>query len=110
MADSLQAPAPAPRALRPAEVFIAGRLVGRRRLTTQNGTLFLSLVAMPAPDPYSHPETVELRSSASLGDKDDDVKLICRVGGSRRTFKTTDPDTGEQIVVVTADNRFTVVE
>lgn len=110
MADSLQAPAPAPRALRFAEVFISGRLVGRRRITTQNGTLFLSLVAMPAPDPYSHPETVEVQSSASLGNKDDDVKLICRLGGSRRSFKMVDQETGEQVSVATADNRLRVVE
>lgn len=103
------APASAPRTVKAGEVLIQGRLVGRRRISTQNGPVFLHLVAQPAPDPYSHPETVEVEAKAALGQKDDDITVLCRVGGRRRTFQMTD-ENGERITVATADNKLRAVE
>ncbi len=103
------APASAPRTVKPGEVLIQGRLVGARKINTQSGLLWLHLVAQPAPDPYSHPETVEVEAKSRLGQKDDDISVLCRVGGRRRTFQMTD-ENGERITVSTADNKLRAVE
>lgn len=104
------ASAPAPRTVAIGQVLIRGRILSRRSITTQQGKLWLTLVAMPAPDPYSHPATVEVKSDKALGQSQDDVEVLCRLGGSRRTFQVTDKETGERLTVATADNSLTAVE
>lgn len=88
-----------------ARTVIQGRIIGVRKV----GTVFLHLVAMPAPDPYSHPTTVEISSDHRLGQKDEDVKVVCRVTGFLRSYKATDKDTGEVSTVRTADVRLQAV-
>lgn len=54
-----------------ARTVIQGKIVGLRKA----GQSFLHLVAMPAPDPYSHPVTVEVSSDRRLGARDDEIKV-----------------------------------
>lgn len=86
--------------------YIVGRCISAKRA----GTLYEHLIVMPAPDPYSSPATVSVLAKARHADAEQDVRLLCRVGGYRRSYKSTDRETGEQRNVQTADNKFFVVE
>lgn len=88
------------------QVFIVGRCISAKRV----GSLFSHLVVMPAPDPYSSPATVEVLATSRQADSEQDVRLLCRVGGYKRSYKSTDRETGEQRTVQTADNKLFVVE
>lgn len=73
-------------------VVISGKLVDQRK---HDGTFYSTLVA-PAPDAYSSPMPFEVRSRKTLGSRDQVVSVPCRLGGFfRRTFDTTDRNTGE---------------
>lgn len=90
---------------KPAVALIQGRCLNVRK----SGELFLHLIAMPAPDPYSHPSTVEVSALTRMAEKDGDFRALVRVTGYPRQYKTTDRDTGEERTVRTADARLSVV-
>lgn len=87
-------------------VYVVGRCVSAKRA----GTLFSHLIVMPAPDPYSSPSTVEVLAKSRQADSEQDVRLLCRLGGYKRSFKATDRETGETRQVNTADNKLFLVE
>ena len=88
------------RALPPMQVTIKGRIDARRR---HDKTTYTRIVT-PAPDPYSRPQTVEVRSRASLGQVGDEVTVTAILGGyTRKPFRSTDKDTGEQVMVTPVD-------
>ena len=88
------------RTLPPMQVTIRGRIDARRR---HDKTTYTRIVT-PAPDPYSRPQTVEVRSRASLGQAGDEVTVTAILGGyTRKPFRTTDKDTGEQTMVTPVD-------
>jgi hypothetical protein len=89
--------------------LIAGRIGNARRITGQNGTSWLTLVTMAAPDEFTSPSTVELRSKGKLGERDEVWRGKVRITGFRRSYKTTDQQTGEQLTVQTADTRLDVI-
>jgi hypothetical protein len=95
-----------PASIKPGQVLIAGKI----HLVRKSGSKFVHLIVMPATDAYSSPSTVEISASSKLGDKEEDCKVLCRVTGYRRSYKTTDQETGEQKTVFTADNRLFAVE
>ena len=84
-------------------VLIKGRCVAVRR----SKDVWYHLVAMPAPDLYSHPSVVEVSAPRRLADSASDFEQLCRVTGYPRQFVQTDRDTGEQRTVRTADVRLT---
>lgn len=92
--------------MKPGQVLIVGRCISAKR----SGSLFAHLVVLPAPDPYSSPSTVEVLAKTRQADSEQDVRLLCRVGGYRRSYKSTDRETGEQRQVTTADNKLFLVE
>jgi hypothetical protein len=102
--------APATQALAPLVAHVKGRIANRRSITTKTGRQSITVVRLPAPDEYTSPQTVELRSVRSLGEVGDDLTCQVRIGGFGRSYKATDPETGEQRVVPTADNTLTVIE
>lgn len=104
------APSATPSAPAVAQTVIAGRIAHKRRISTQNGPLHLTLVTMPAPDAYSAPATVELRSRAALGDVGEELRTKCRISGRARSYKGTDPETGEVRPVRTAEISLEVIE
>lgn len=91
------------------ETIIKGRLVQSRRPTASGG-YWETLIILPAPDAYSSPSTVAVLSKNRLGEKDEEVSVHVRVGGYKRSYKTTDPETGEIKNVQTADNKFFSVD
>lgn len=92
--------------LRAGQVMIVGRCMSAKKA----GTLYAHLVVLPAPDPYSSPSTVEVLSKTRQADSEEDVKLLCHVRGYKRSYRTTDRETGEVRQVHTADNKLFLVE
>lgn len=89
---------------------LSGRVFNVRRISGREGPVFITIIRLPAADAFSSPATVELRSKDRIGQAGDDVNVSVRIGGYGRSYKATDPETGEQRVVQTADNSLTVVE
>lgn len=92
--------------IKPGHVMVIGRCVRAKRV----GTLFAHLIVMPAPDPYSSPATIEVLAKTRQADSEQDVRMLCRLGGYRRSYKSTDRETGEVTQVQTADNKLFLVE
>lgn len=95
-------------AVKPANqiVQIAGRIEGVSKYQDTVSTL----VKTPAPDAYSHPSTLELRSKARIGQIGEEIAVACRLSGVPRKFNRTDKSSGEVIAVKTADMYLHVVE
>lgn len=76
--------------------FVSGRLKSRTQtMQTKDGRRYTQLLAMPAPDAYSMPSVVELRSVNSLGQEGDDWSGHIRIGGYPNDYEITDKQTGE---------------
>ncbi|MBX9935730.1 MAG: single-stranded DNA-binding protein [Burkholderiaceae bacterium] len=104
---SVPTPQITPQKIGPNQCLIAGRLESFRRFEDVR----LSLVAIPAPDPYSRPGIVEIRSNAVLGQRGDDVQVLCKIGGyKRKAYEVVDKKTGESTTVVPIQNTFDAVE
>jgi hypothetical protein len=97
--------------LHPGSAFIAGRIYSFRRLKTSNGSLYLTVLKVAAPDPFSHPSTIELRSAKQLGAIDEDWSGLVKLSGFPRNFDSKpDPETGEVKHIKSAENHLVVVE
>lgn len=97
-----RAPAPVPMM-----VFIVGKVEAVRRYENKTYTR----VVCPAPDLYSKPSVVEIRSAGRLGQKDDEVQCSCRLAGyTRKPYRVTDRETGEQSTITPVDHTLDLVE
>lgn len=93
------------------QAFLSGLVAGRRRITGQNGSIWLSVIKLPAADEFSHPATIEVRSSTPIGDVNEKWSGIVTVTGYPRSYNTKpDPETGEIKSVKTAQVALEVVE
>lgn len=89
------------------QVTIKGRVDARRR---HDKTTYTRIVT-PAPDPYSRPQTVEVRSKGALGSVGDEIVVQAQLGGyTRKPFRSTDKDTGETSMVTPVDLTLDAVE
>lgn len=79
--------------LKPMEVIVEGKVLRVRRFQAQ---VFFTTVITPAPDEYSRPSVVEVRSKERVGDPEQKVRLRCKVGGYEgRAYRAVDKETGE---------------
>ncbi len=88
----------------PMQVLVKGRIEAARRHNEARYTR----IATPAPDPYSRPQIIEVRSKAPIGQKGDEVAITGKLGGYvGKPFRFTDKETGEiiqgQSVTMTLD-------
>lgn len=92
--------------------LVAGKIVQKpRRFRAADGSVYLTLLRLAAPDEFTAPGTIELRSRAPLGEVGDVWRGKVRITGYGRSFPSKpDPETGEVSQVRTADNRLEVVE
>ncbi|EER61082.1 hypothetical protein AcdelDRAFT_1339 [Acidovorax delafieldii 2AN] len=89
------------------QVTIKGRVDARRR---HDKTTYTRIVT-PAPDPYSRPQTVEVRSKGALGQVGDEIVVQALLGGyTRKPFRSMDKDTGETLMVTPVDLTLDAVE
>jgi len=90
--------ASAPSAVKPLHTLVAGRIRHVRRIDARDGGVrYISRIVMPAPDEFSHPQTVDVVSEARVGQPEEDVKLICHINSFRRTFEKKDGTPGDEI-------------
>lgn len=89
------------------QVQIRGRIDASR---THEKTRYTRIVT-PAPDLYSRPQTVEIRSKGQLGSKGEEVTVMAQLGGfTRKAFRSTDKETGEQTMVTPVDLTLDAIE
>lgn len=82
------------------QVRIAGKIQAIRRF---DNTTFTRIVT-PAPDSYSRPQVVEVRSKNKLGERDDEITITAQLGGyTRKAYPVIDKDTGEKTMVIPTD-------
>ena len=89
------------------QVMVRGRIDASR---THEKTRYTRIVT-PAPDPYSRPQTVEIRSKSQLGAKGEEVTVLAQLGGfTRKPFRSTDKETGEVTSVTPVDLTLRAIE
>jgi hypothetical protein len=98
-----------PRKISPGQVLLIGRCMSARK--PQGGSeLWTHLIVLPAPDAYSSPATVEVLAKRRLADKEEDVEVLCRVGGFRRQYNSRPDEDGVIKKITTADNKLFAIE
>lgn len=91
----------------PMQVLVVGRIDAVRR---HEKTTYTRVIT-PAPDPYSRPQTVEIRSKQRLGQPGDQVTQLGLLGGyARKPFRSTDKETGETTMVTPIDMTLDAIE
>lgn len=99
-------PSPSARQM-PMQVLVVGRIEHSSRFEGKTTARIIS----PAPDPYSRPAVVAVRSKSSFGSVGDEVSILCRVGGyTRKAFRATDKETGEVKNVTPVDITLDAIE
>lgn len=89
------------------QVAIKGKIDATRRHEQTRYTRILT----PAPDAYSRPQTVEVRSKGPLGQRGDEITVFATLGGyTRKPFKSTDRESGEITMVTPVDLTLDAVE
>ena len=79
--------------LKPNQSMLRGRVNAIRKAEE----FFYTEVTLPAPDEYSQPAVVEIRSRKRIGQAGDTVECLVGCGGYRgKPFNYTDKDTGER--------------
>lgn len=99
---------PSVRAALPAMCMqIVGKIEAVRRYENKSYTR----VICPAPDLYSKPSVVEIRSTGRLGVKDDEIDVNARLSGyTRKPYRVTDQGTGEQSTITPVDHTLDFIE
>lgn len=91
----------------PMVVNIIGKVEAIRRYDGNSYTR----VICPAPDLYSKPAVVEIRSPKSIGARNDEIDVQARMGGyMRKPYKVTDRETGEISTITPVDLTLDFVE
>ncbi len=102
-----QVAASAAQKLKPMQVVVRGRVDASRLHDKARYTRIVT----PAPDPYSRPQTIEVRSKGQLGGKGEEVTVVAQLGGfTRKPYRSTDKDTGEVTMVTPVDLTLDAVE
>lgn len=88
-------------------VSIRGKVEGVRRFDGKRYTRIIT----PAPDAYSRPQVVEIRSVQKLAEIGDETEVTCRLGGyTRKAYRATDKDTGETTSIIPVDLTLDAIE
>jgi len=92
---------------KPMQVLVRGRI---EALRSHEGTRYTRIMT-PAPDAYSRPQIVEVRGKKKLGERGDDVTVICSLGGyQRKPYQIKNKDTGELETITPVDMTLDVME
>jgi len=99
-------PATTPKTV-PMQVTVKGRIEAVRRWEQTRYTRIVT----PAPDPYSRPQVVEVRSKEQLGQKGDEITVVAQLGGfARKPYKSVDKESGEVSMITPVDLTLDVVD
>jgi hypothetical protein len=93
--------------LPPMQAQVIGKIEAVRRYGGKN----YARVICPAPDLYSKPSVLEIRSTGRLGQRDDEVNVVGRLGGYvRKPYSVKDKETGEISTIIPVDMTMDLVE
>lgn len=107
MAEAAATPIQSVQRLQAMQVQIKGRIEASR---SYEGNRYTRIIT-PAADAYSRPQTVEVRSKGKLGEKSDEVTVVCTLGGfQRKPYPVKDKETGEVTMVIPVDHVLDAVE
>ena len=88
-------------------VSIKGKIDASRR----HGEHRYIRILTPAPDAYSRPQVIEVRSKGQIGTKGEEVSVTAVLGGyTRKPFKSVDKESGEITMVTPVDLTLDAVE
>lgn len=88
-------------------VHIVGKVEAVRRYEGKSYTR----IVCPAPDLYSKPAIVEVRSSNRIGAKDEEVSLDARLSGyPRKMYSVTDKESGEIVKIIPVEMTLEMIE
>lgn len=91
----------------PMRVQIGGRIESSR---THDGKRYTHVLT-PAPDAYSRPQLLEIRSKSKLGEKGEEINVTCVLGGyQRKSYQAKDKETGEISTVTPVEHTLDLVE
>lgn len=94
-------------ALPPMQMRIVGRVEAVKRFQSKHYTRVIT----PAPDLYSKPSVIDIRSKDRIGQKADEIAVICVLSGfPGRPFKVTDSATGEITTTTSCQHLVDLVE
>lgn len=94
-------------ALPPMHMRVVAKIEAVRRYEDTNYTRVIT----PAPDPYSKPSIIEIRSSGRIGSKGEEIDVVVRGGGyTRKAYEFKDKSTGEILKLTPVDHTFDLVE
>ncbi|UDM18320.1 hypothetical protein [Vogesella sp. XCS3] len=86
-------------------------LAGRVNAVRKSDDAVFTEVTLPAPDQYSAPATVEIRSRKRLGQIGETIEVSVVCGGYRgKSFQYVDKDTGERFTRRPVVNSYVAVE
>lgn len=89
------------------QVTVKGKIEAARRHENKHYTRLIT----PAPDAYTRPQVVEIRSGTKLGVRDDEITVDCTLGGYvRKAYRATDKETGETSMITPVDMTLDAVE
>ncbi len=98
---------PLPAQIKPMQVFVRGRIEAQR---SYDGVRYTRIMT-PAPDAYSRPQVVEVRSKQKLGERGDETTVLCALGGyQRKPYQAKNKDTGEVETLTPVDMTLDAVE
>lgn len=93
--------------------YMKGRIANVRKIKTQQGTLFLTLLKLAAKSEYDHPSTIEIRSYEPIGNREEDFEGYIDMGGVPNNYETksVDEQTGYEtkVRVQSARNEYSVI-
>jgi DNA transposition AAA+ family ATPase len=93
--------------LPPMQMLAIGKIEAVRRYEETNYTRIIT----PAPDMYSKPQFIEIRSKSRIGSKGEEVSVVVRAGGyTRKAYEFKDKSTGEIVKIVPVDHTYDLVE
>ncbi|ALF90439.1 MULTISPECIES: hypothetical protein [Ralstonia solanacearum species complex] len=96
-----------PASIKAMQVLVRGRI---EQMRAHEGTRYTRIMT-PAPDAYSRPQIVEVRGRQKLGERGDEVTVLCSLGGyQRKAYQFKNKDTGEVETVTPVDMTLDVVE
>jgi hypothetical protein len=95
----------------PARQFMRVNIKGRIDAVRRHEGFRFTRMTTPAPDAYTKPAVVEVRSREALGQVGDEVSVVCDLGGyPRKPYKVTDANTGEIRTITPVEHTLNLVE
>lgn len=87
------------------------RVIGKITRTRRHEQFTYTTVITPAPDAYSKPSVVEIRSKQRFGERDEEIDVMATLGGYEgRSYRITDRETGEVKMLVPVNTYLDLIE